>query len=59
MRRYLLGGFGFGGRVTSGEILTSSGDGSRLAPASWLEGDGNSKSSFLARCSLKAKIIFC
>lgn len=44
--------------MTSGEILTSSGDGSRLAPASWLEGDGNSKSSFLARCSLKDIFFF-
>jgi hypothetical protein len=33
-QRYSLVGFGLGGRVTRGEILTSSGDGSRLALAS-------------------------
>jgi hypothetical protein len=31
---YSLVGFCLGGRVTSGEILTSSGDGSRFMPAS-------------------------
>lgn len=30
--KYLLDGFCFGGRVTNGEILTSSGDGSRVKP---------------------------
>ena len=33
--------------MTSGEILTSSGDGSRFKLASWLDGEGKSKSSFL------------
>ena len=31
-RKYLLDGFCFGGRVTNGEILTSSGEGSRVKP---------------------------
>lgn len=49
---YSLGGLAFGGRVTSGDILTSSGDGSRFKLVSWLDGDGKSKSSFF-RWSLK------
>jgi hypothetical protein len=57
---YSLDCFSLGGRVTSGEILTSSGEVSRINPlpcassrcktTSWC-GDGNSKSSFRARCS--------
>lgn len=58
MLKYLLDGFCLGGRVTSGDILTSSGDGSRFALASWLDGDGNSKSSFLVRGWLKKLIPF-